>query len=260
MKVLAVSNPLITGIRALSLLELIGSRRGGVSFTAMSTELRIAAASLTRLLTMLLAEDWILQDVVTRHYFAGWRMLQLADDLRLHSPSLDLTAPIVYDLSHATGHSACFAMFQGSYFTLLAKTEQRRSYHFIDVFSPNYDWIENGMGQFLLAFQTAETVTSIYNQHFRMDVPADHWQRFAEIRRTKTFVRTEGFVTRVMAGVATDPQKPVEFLLSVAALTAEQPDTGKLLSKVKDYAKRIAQRLVVQGLSIDRSSIAVQQN
>jgi DNA-binding IclR family transcriptional regulator len=254
-----VDNPLAAGRRALQLIELIGTKRGGLSFSALGAALDISAASLTRLIKMLQAEDWIRHEDHSGLYIAGFRLLQLGDDMRGHNAVVDAVAPIIYDLSQRTGHSACFATYRGDFFTLLAKTEQRRSYHFIDVFTPNFDWIGNGMGQFLLAFQSRETVERIYCQHSRLDVPAEHWDLFAAIRESRTFVRNEGFVIRVIVGVAPDPHAPITSLVALAALSADTSDVEALMATVKAAVAQVEQRLAAHGTSIDhRSTLALE--
>jgi DNA-binding IclR family transcriptional regulator len=250
-----VGSPLAAGRRSLQLIELIGTKRGGASFSALAATLDISAASLTRLLRMLQAEDWIRHEDHSGLYIAGYRLLQLGDDMRGHNPIVEAVAPIIYDLSQQqTGHSACFATYQGDCFTLLAKTEQRRSYHFIDVFTPNFDWIGNAMGQFLLAFQPSETVERIYREHFRLDVPAEHREGFAIIRATGTLVRTEGFVTRIIAGAVLDPLAPVSNLVALAALSADSPDVEPLVASVKAAAAQVEWRLAAHETSVDRRS------
>jgi DNA-binding IclR family transcriptional regulator len=251
MKVITqLENPLTSGRRALSVVELIGGRRGGLSFSQLESALEISPASLTRLLRMLCAEDWIRQEEMTRHYIASSRLLQLGDDMRSHTPALDALAPVVTDLSRQTGHSACFATFQGDHFTLLAKTEARRGYHFLDVFTPNFDWIDNAMGPFLLAFQQADVVDRIYRRYFRRAVPHAHRQLFSSIAATRTLVRNDGVVTRVISAVALDDAEPIENLIALAPLTSAAPKAEPLLPMVIEAAKAIGQRLKAQGLTL----------
>jgi DNA-binding IclR family transcriptional regulator len=130
----------------------------------------------------------------------------------------------------------------------LAKAEQRSSYHFIDVFSPNFDWITNAMGTFLLAYQPDEVCDEIYRRHFQMSVPEEHKQVFAEIRRNNFFVRNDDFVTRVIVGVSTDTERPIENLVAIAALSSEGSDADSLLQLVQDRAKLLEAQLRAQGL------------
>lgn len=247
----SLGSPLVAGRRALRLVELVGAQRGGLSFSELSQRMELSSASLTRLLKMLVAEEWIRPSDVGARYVAGSRLFELGDDLRSHHPLADLVAPVVYDLAHETGHSACVAAFQGDHFILLAKTEHRGSYHFIDVFTPNFDWIGNGMGQLLLAYQPEETVSRIYREHFEMEVPREHWERFGAIRETGTFVRTEGIVTRFISAVrAQGDAAPVENVVSLAALSTHAPDAQAMLAAVCRAARTIEQRFELQRVAL----------
>lgn len=243
-----MSSPLLAGKRALEIIEMIGACEGHLSFSELSAKLGISSASLTRLLKVLIAEDWIVRDKKTKQYSASIRALQLGHSLRNRSPSSEIISPIITELAETTGHSACFGAFRGDCFTLLAKKEQRNSYHFIDVFSPNFDWISNAMGTFLLAYQTDEICDRIYRRHFRMGVPDEHQQVFSQIRQNNYFVRNDDFVTRVIVGIGTDPERPIENLVAVAALTSDESDVEGLLQHVTGQAAVLEARLRAQGV------------
>ena len=227
---------------------MIGACEGDLSFSEISAKLDISSASLTRLLKVLIAEDWIIRDTNTKKYSASIRALQLGHSLRNRSPSSEIITPIISELAEVSGHSTCFTAFRGDCFTLLAKKEQRNSYHFIDVFSPNFDWINNAMGTFLLAYQPDEICDKIYRRHFRMGVPDEHKQVFNQIRQNNYFVRNDDFVTRVIVGINTDPDRPIENLVAVAALTSEECNVKDLLQHVSDRAKLLEGRLQAQGV------------
>jgi DNA-binding IclR family transcriptional regulator len=245
------SGGLMTGRRSLALLEMIGQRRGGYSFSQLVTQTGLSAASLTRLLKMLVAEGWIYRAEHDGMYSIGARMLQLSDDLRVHNPSLDIIAPVVRDLSLSLGHSACVAAFNGDFFTLLTKTERMESYHFIDVYTPNADWIGNGMGRLLLSFQPLSVVEKIYRLHYKIAVPPEHIAMFEDIRAKRWLISEEGYVTRVIAAVQPNPAHPVEHLVSVAAMSSRQPDTASILEKVEAAARLMESRLKSRGVTID---------
>lgn len=227
----------------MALVEAIGRDPQASTFSELAARLELSDASLSRLLKMLVEETWLRQERPSGRYVVGHRTLALAHALRsfgLHSP---LVQGSVMSLAHVSGHSACVASFQGDFFVLVAKFEMLNSYHFIDVFVPNTDWIENGMGQFLLAFQPEATVTSIYERIFRMSVPDEHWQRFARIRSDRTYVSNEGSVVRVMAALEHLPDAPVSNVIAVAALESEQIDKAALLNQVRTAATEASRRL-----------------
>jgi DNA-binding IclR family transcriptional regulator len=236
-------NPLVAGRRALALIEAISANPQVATFSELAERLALSPATLTRLLKVLVDEGWIRQERPNGRYVIGHRTLALAHSLRsfgLHSP---LAQGVVISLAHVSGHSACVATFQGDFFMLVAKFEMLNSYHFIDVFVPNTDWIENGMGQFLLAFQPREVVESIYRRTFDRAVPSDHWARFERIRDDKTYVSNEGSVVRVMAAIQQGNDAPISSVMAVAAIKPDRLDVNELMQKVQKAAAEATRRL-----------------
>jgi DNA-binding IclR family transcriptional regulator len=234
-----MENPLVAGSRSLAVIEIVGRNPAGMAFTALATTLQLSSATLTRILKMLVIEEWIRQDRHTGHYVPGHRLLKLGEAMRRQSLIGDVVAPIVNELSASTGHSACFAASQGYHFILVAKQEQRRSYHFLELLTPNLDWIDNGMGQFLLAFQPPDFVDEIYRHYFHQPVPDEHQARFETIREHGVYTSDEGHVTRVICGVSLEAGRPVENLLALAALSSETLDLPALQLAVKAAAASI---------------------
>lgn len=239
-------NPLVAGRRALALVEAIGRDPQASTFSELAERLELSDASLSRLLKVLVEEAWLRQERPNGRYVVGHRTLALAHALRSFGLQSPLVQGSVMSLAHVSGHSACVASFQGDSFVLVAKFEMLNSYHFIDVFVPNTDWIENGMGQFLLAFQPETAVVSIYDRIFRRRVPDEHWERFARIRSDREYVSNEGSVVRVMAAVDHAPDTSVSNVIAVAALDSEHVDKAALLQQVRTAASEASRRLAEQ--------------
>jgi DNA-binding IclR family transcriptional regulator len=227
----------------LALVEAISRDPQASTFSDLAGRMKLSDASLTRLLSMLVDEEWLRQERPNGRYVVGHRALALAHALRsvgLHSP---LVQGAVMSLAHVSGHSACVASFQGDFFVLVAKFEMLNSYHFIDVFVPNMDWIDNGMGQFLLAFQSEETVRVIYRRIFSRTVPDEHWARFEQIRNTRAYVSNEGPVVRVMAAIDHPYDATVSNVMAVTALASGQVDTDAIMQQVRHAVSEAGRRL-----------------
>lgn len=240
---------LLTGRRALSILELVARRRGGFSFSELATETGLSGASLTRLLKMLVDEDWLHHHSRDAPYSVGSRLLELADGLRVSDPAIEIAAPVMRGLSSELGHSACIAFRQEDHFVLAAKAERRDSYHFIDLMTPNLDWIDNGIGQVLLAFQPEREAAEIYRRHYQRHLGYADRALFESIRHEGVLSREEGHVTRVIAALRPDGGA-VSHVLAVAALTASRPDITRIESAVRKAAREIENRLDRQGLTL----------
>lgn len=238
-----MTNLLVAGRRALALVEAISRDPRAATFSELAERLSLSPASLTRLLKMLVDEGWIRQERPNGRYAVAHRALTFAHSLRsfgLHSP---LTQGVVTSLAHVSGHSACVATFQGDFFMLVAKFEMLNSYHFIDVFVPNTDWIENGMGQFLLAFQPEDVVELTYRRTFGRSVPDEHRKRFARIREDRSYVSNEGSVVRVMAAMQHADDAPISSVMAVAAIGSDKIDVNDTMKKVLKAATEATRRL-----------------
>lgn len=240
---------LLTGRRALSIVERVAQRRGGLSFSELAVQTGLSAASLTRLLKMLVDEDWLHHHSRDAPYSVGSRLLQLADGLRVSDPGIEIAAPVMRRLSARLQHSACIAAIREDHFVLSAKAERRDSYHFIDLMTPNLDWIDNGIGQVLLAFQPDAIAEEIYARHYQRALFDADRARFARIRSDRFLSREEGHVTRIIAALCPE-DAPVTHVLAVAALTASRPDSERLLHEVQQAAREIEDRLNRQSLKL----------
>ncbi len=244
-----MANPLAAGRRSLRLIEHLADYPYERSFSDLAKAMDLSGASLTRLLKMLMEENWIRQRQSNGHYTVGYRTLQLGDALRsfgLQSAQVLQSVQVqgtVANLAHQTGHSACIASYHGDCFVLLAKTELHNCYHFIDVFAPNTDWIQNGMGQFLLAYQPKEDVERVYRDIFGLEVPQEHLDGFEAIRKTGLLVRTEGAITRFVMGLDQQGSGIVRNVVSVAALNAHPINKTEILSKLEFAAKKASSGL-----------------
>jgi DNA-binding IclR family transcriptional regulator len=199
---------------------------------------------------MLTLEEWIRQDPQTGFYVSGQRLLQLTVNMRGQDPVLDIVGPVLQELAQRTGHSACLAIGQGYHFMIVAKSERPRSYQFIDTMTPNLDWIDNSMGQFLLAFRPTEMVESIYSHYFRQHVPVEHLTAFEGIRQRRFLIGEDKFVTRIIAAVEPENDQPVDSLVALAALDPVDAVLPALLQQVKDAAAIIQTKLKNAHLSI----------
>lgn len=78
--------------RALAIIGLVGRNPAGTSFKEISTTVEIGAASLSRMLKVLLEGAWIDQDAATGQYIAGSALLGLGYEIRANNAEPDLIA------------------------------------------------------------------------------------------------------------------------------------------------------------------------
>ena len=236
-------NALSTGRRSLRLLEILARPPHEKSFSDLADEMDLSGATLTRLLKMLVDEDWIRQRQTSNRYTLGYRTKRFGHALRGFGLQSNEVQGTVASLAYNVGHSACLASYQGDYFVITAKTEIHYGYHFIDVFAPNTDWIDNGMGQVLLAYQPDGVAKAIYDRQYGIVLPDTHLEGFRRIRDQGHLVRREGPVTRFSVGLSNPVTRQVRDVMSVAALNTSSVDVEGILAQVITAASEAANLL-----------------
>ncbi len=238
-----MNSSLATGRRSLRLIEILAEPPHEKTFSELAERMQLSGASLTRLLKMLVDEKWVRQRQSNGRYALGFRTLRFGHALRGFGLQSAQVQGVVASLAYNVSHSACVAAYQGNCYVIVAKTEIHNCYHFIDVFAPNTDWIDNGMGQFLLAHQPVKAVERIYHEHYGISVPEAHWQGFEKIRREGQLVRQEGAIARFVAGIDEPHTGQLRNVISIAALNAHSINADEIMSQVKSAAADASRRL-----------------
>ncbi len=233
---------LLSGRRALSLVETLASEPDGLSFSELGASIGVSAASLSRLLKMLSSEGWV-ENGPSGEYAVGTRMMTLARHIVGHWSEHEILEPVVQDLANATGHSACFARFANDAFTLTAKTEMPSSYHFIELFALNRDLVSNGMGLTLLAHQDPNAARQIIAETVGGQACAGYLDRLAEIREAGCFVSEESIVTRIVVPVRSGVGPTVKGVIAIACLKPAVSEVKKYLHDVRRAAAEAERRL-----------------
>lgn len=235
-------NQLLSGRRALAIIDALAKSPGSTSFSQLETEIGVSAASLSRLLKMLLDEGWVENDKDGK-YIVGSRMMILARHLHGHWSENEILSPIIQDLAQACGHSACFARYANDSFVLTAKTEMPSSFHFIDLFFKAYRMIDNGMAMALLAFQSPDEVNGLLEEQTSEDNIDRELALFETIRKDGYHISEAGAVTRITAPVRWGVGHTVKGAVSVAAIGLERAKAEQILESVREAAAESERRL-----------------
>jgi len=238
----AAESQLLSGRRALSLVETLARVPGGLTFSRLETAIGVSAASLSRLLKMLLNEGWVENEPSGKYAIAA-RMMTLARHLNGHWSEHEILEPVVQELARLTGHSACFARFANDAFTLTAKTEMPSSYHFIELFTKNYDNVSNGMGLTLLAYQDPDTARYIIEEAVGGKPCVDTLNGIRNIREAGFFVNEESTVTRISVPVHAGIGNTINGVIAIAGLKLTASEIGKCLNNVQRAAEEAEHRL-----------------
>ncbi len=235
-------NQLLAGRRALIILDTLSRTPEGMSFSKLESEIGVSAASLSRLLKMLLNEGWI-ETEQRGHYVVGARAMTMARHLSGHWSEAEIIEPVVKNLAFETGHSACFARFANDSFVLTTKTEMPSSFHFIELYFKHYELHDNGMALTLLAFQAPETALYLLEEQVGEREIGHYDTILQRIRRDGHNVSQEGAVTRIAVPVHQSPGHTVRGVMAIAGINVDPKETDSCLKSVYAAAEEAEQRL-----------------
>ncbi len=235
-------NQLLAGRRALSIVDALSRAPEGLSFSKLETEIGVSAASLSRLLKMLLNEGWIETEQRGR-YVVGARTMTLARHLSGHWSEHEIIEPVVKDLAIATGHSACFARFANDSFVLTTKTEMPSSFHFIELYFKHYELHDNGMALTLLAYQEPDTARYLLEEQIGDGDIEEFVSRLQQIKRDGYHISHEGAVTRIAVPVHQGVGHTVKGVAAIAAINMNSNETDECLKSVRIAAGEAERRL-----------------
>lgn len=235
-------NQLLAGRRALSVVDALSRAPEGLSFSKLEVEIGVSAASLSRLLKMLLNEGWIETEQRGR-YVVGARTMTLARHLSGHWSEHEIIEPVVKDLAIATGHSACFARFANDSFVLTTKTEMPSSFHFIELYFKHYELHDNGMALTLLAYQEPDTARYLLEEQIGDSDIEEFVARLQTIRREGHHISREGAVTRIAVPVHQGVGHTVKGVVAIAAINMNPDETDQCLKSVCVAAGEAERRL-----------------
>lgn len=235
-------NQLLAGRRALSVVDALSRAPEGLSFSKLEVEIGVSAASLSRLLKMLLNEGWIETEQRGR-YVVGARTMTLARHLSGHWSEHEIIEPVVKDLAVATGHSACFARFANDSFVLSAKTEMPSSFHFIELHFKHYELHDNGMALTLLAYEEPEIARYLLEEQIGDTDIEGFLTLLQTIRQDGHHISREGAVTRIAVPVHQDVGHIIKGVVAIAAINMNPDETDHCLKSVRVAAGEAERRL-----------------
>jgi len=105
--------PVKSLVKALNIVEYLGTMEGGSTLTQVSAKLRIGKSTVHRLLATLKDHDFVWFDPNSSRYVLGTRILQLSEQLSRHSILIRCGAPILSRMSQATDETCNLGVLDG---------------------------------------------------------------------------------------------------------------------------------------------------
>lgn len=177
--------------------QLAADDRGGSTFSRLRTiEPGLTAASLSRLLKGMQAEQLLTKDEATGRYRLHPEFARFARQVAGAIPLHERLQPLVQALAAETGESAAWFEPDGERILLLAKAEIPERFHYIDVGQPIGPLLGHGAARVVLAFSSPSERQAAFRRHGPPPLPANRYLQTLEAIRNGQAVVSDLYADR----------------------------------------------------------------
>lgn len=238
--------------RSQAVLRQLAGNREGCTFSHLRTiEPGLTAASLSRLLKAMQAENMVSKDERTGAYCLHNDFIRFAHEIVTMIPPHERLKPLIAALAQSTGESAAWFECIPSGAVLMAKTEIPDRFHYVDVGYAIGNPLDHGVVQVLMAFLPESEVSDRLQRHGPPPITEqDYRRRLEEIRHGRVtiddMIRPHGYpVTRVARPVFCGAGGVLAgvLLVAIGAASLPMPDQERLTEAVTSAAARATEML-----------------
>lgn len=167
--------------RGLAVLRLLAQEKQPCSFARLLTiEPGLTAASLSRLLRVLIDEELVVKDGSSGLYSPGKAIYRLAHETIGSVSEREILQPVVTALAASTRHSAAWFEIVGTGAVLSGKAEVEEGFHYIQVHQPMPQLLHHGFGQVIVAWSTPAAGEKFLSVHGPAPKPYERYRRRLE--------------------------------------------------------------------------------
>ena len=238
--------------RSQAVLRQLADNREGCSFSHLRTiDQGLTAASLSRLLKAMQAENMVSKDERTGAYGLHSDFIRFVLEIVTMIPPHECLKPLIAILAQSTGESAAWFECIPTGAVLRAKTEIPDRFHYVDVGCVIGNRLDHGVVQVLMAFLPEPEVSDRLQRMGPLPIAEpDYRRRLEEIRQGRVIIddliRPRGYpVTRVARPVfCGDGGALVGVLLvTIGANSSTRLDQERLTEAVTSAAARATEML-----------------
>lgn len=180
--------------RALAILELLGSADSGRTLSAVAEGIDLPLSTTHRMLKALMAHGYVEQDLRTRWYELGVKVLELRGSAVTHLMQMAAEVrPHLRTLSIRSGLLAHLGIYRGGKVIYLDKVDSRAeadAYVPLGKHAPAYS---TGLGKVLLAFAPDEEVEIVLASDARRKLTPNTITDAGELRQELQLIRRRGY-------------------------------------------------------------------
>ncbi|MBA3795828.1 MAG: IclR family transcriptional regulator [Chloroflexi bacterium] len=181
--------------RALSILELLGSADSPMGLTVIAQRIDLPVGTTHRMLKALTAHGYVEQDLRTKWYELGLKVMELRGSIITQAVRMASDArPYLQSLSVATGLRCHLAIYRGGNVIYIDRVDSDSSgssgYVPLGLQAPAYS---TGLGKVLLAYAPAEEVEALLVSNSRQKFTSNTITEPEELREELRLTRQRGF-------------------------------------------------------------------
>lgn len=240
--------------RSQAVLRQLSANRAGCTFSQLRTiEPGLTAASLSRLLKAMQAENMVSKDERTGAYRLHDDFIRFALEIVTMIPPHERLKPLIAALAQSTGESAAWFECIPAGAILRAKTEMPDRFHYVDVGFVIGNRLDHGVVQVLMAFLPESEVSDRLQRYGPPPIAEPDYRRLLEDIRHGQVVIDD--MIRPGGNPATRVARPVFcgeggalvgiLLVSISAASLPRLDQERLTAAVTSAAARATEMLKV---------------
>jgi IclR family acetate operon transcriptional repressor len=240
--------------RALSILEAVGQRRGGMTNSELSRRLDIPKSSASYVLRVLERRGYLAREADSGRYRLGMSVLTLARGVEVASDVREAAAPVLRQLADKCRLTAHLGMVDRNEAVYVDKAEVAGLIKMATYPGCRTDAHSTSIGKAIIAFFSSAELEALVRARGLPRRTPRTITSLARLRRELEEVRRRGFAfddeennvgVRCVAAPVFDSAGRVAASVNVAGTTSQLVDAAipKLAEAVMDAARRVSQRL-----------------
>jgi DNA-binding IclR family transcriptional regulator len=202
--------PVKSLVKALRILEYLGSSETGGNLTQISKELQIDKSTVHRMLATLRDYDFVGLDPLSSNYILGAKILQFSDQLSHQSALIRHGEPILARLARSTNETCNLGVLDGDMVLYLIKKESERPLRMSGQVGKRLPAHCTALGKVLLAQLSREELRRVYAQKPVFETPTPNTistlpaleSHLEEVRRTGVALDNEEIYPEVVCMAA----------------------------------------------------------
>ena len=246
--------PVKSLVKAMTLLDVVGKNREGISIAVLSQKLKIGKSTVHRLLATLRDFNLVYFDPLTSNYSLGAKILQWSESVTRQNLLLRLGIPVVRKLAEQSGETVNLAVLEGTEVMYLAQQESASTLRIspeIGVRLPSHC---TALGKILLSDLSGQEFSNLFDGAARLKALTANsitdsgqlWEHLQKVRQERVaYDFEEAFEGGICVGALVRNHTG----RGVAALSTSMPKqrlNGERLMRLREYVLEACEDLSTQ--------------